>query len=195
MPNHCENILTVKGSRAKEFFDACQAEGPVYKNETKNGEFGFTFHALCPVPLRILRQTYSDAGHRWQTRNWGTKWNAYDIHIQKVESDEIDVYFSTAWSPAEGWMAMAAAAFPDLRFEYRYAENGAFFVGEVVYENGKIIHSFDRHNGDDAFWAFAEKHFGWSKSAHMEDDDDEYDDNGYIIEHGDPVSSVDSEEV
>tara|TARA_A100001391_G_scaffold37546_1_gene20729 strand:- start:296 stop:796 length:501 start_codon:yes stop_codon:yes gene_type:complete len=43
-----------------------------------------------------------DRWYDWQIRNWGTKWNTYDDHLEYEEGDTTLSYsFTTAWSPPE----------------------------------------------------------------------------------------------
>ncbi len=71
----------------------------------------FDFNRIIPAPAFIMRAGNLKSGSReektgrnwyeWNTRNWGTKWGAYDLHIEEREPERLAFRFSTAWSVPE----------------------------------------------------------------------------------------------
>lgn len=75
--------------------------------------------------------------YQWAVAAWGTKWSAYNAEI--VEDNTI--IFNTAWSRAMPVIQKLAENFPDIRFEYCWAdEDLGINTGRVELENGEIIH-------------------------------------------------------
>ena len=70
----------------------------------------------------------------WRWREWGTKWNAYE-----VEAGDGVYYFETAWSPATPVIAKLAAMFPTISFRWRWAdENYGENIGDIRYDWGRV---------------------------------------------------------
>lgn len=64
--------------------------------------------------------------YEWRRVHWGTKWNAYEYRIVKPNVIE----FQTAWNGVPGLIEKLAAIFPDVEFEYIFAdEDLGFNVG------------------------------------------------------------------
>lgn len=54
----------------------------------------------------------------WCIEYWGTKWNAYD---QRYEEPNI-IWFNTAWNGVIGLICKLSEIFPDVEFDYSYAD-------------------------------------------------------------------------
>ena len=104
MPNHVTNRIRIHGTVGLEDFKKLIAG--------ENGEIDFS--SIIPPPDNLFtdnlgtkeREQCAAEGrpnwYDWNTDNWGTKWNAYCIHI---ESDwdggdccEMELHFDTAWA-------------------------------------------------------------------------------------------------
>ena len=73
----------------------------------------------------------------WACANWGTKWSAYDTEI--VEDNTI--IFNTAWSRAMPVISKLAEMYPDISFEYQWAdEDFGVNVGVAEFEGGDVVH-------------------------------------------------------
>jgi len=71
----------------------------------------------------------------WSRDNWGTKWNAMNTEL--MDSDSI--YFETAWNGVEPLICALSEKFPDVEFEYKYAdEDTGYNCGEGSVQNGEI---------------------------------------------------------
>lgn len=74
----------------------------------------------------------------WSIQNWGTKWNA--CHTQINDINEPNIYFDTAWSPPLPVINQLSKKYPDLTFEFAFAEEQAgISTGDMVVQNGEII--------------------------------------------------------
>lgn len=85
----------------------------------------------------------------WNRANWGTKWNAYDTEV----SGDDTIIFCTAWSCVAGLIKKLSAMWPDLTFEYTYAdEDTGYNCGRYEFEKGEEKHSFIPEGGsNDAY--------------------------------------------
>lgn len=120
MPNDCHNSMTVSGTpEALKKFKA-SLELPDIQGKTA----AFSFHQLVPVPEEKLNW------YSWCSKNWGTKWEPYDIDMSISES-EVDISFYTAWAPPAAWVKTACHKIPGLIIELSYEEPGMDFAGDI----------------------------------------------------------------
>ena len=154
MPNWCENDLTIEGpvDDLRKFKEAAIGKGakykvdmnlpPEFRSTDEPPESMLSFHALCPVPPKVLAETFNDVGYDWQVNNWGTKWQP---DIAEFE-DNIDldppslIYrFLTAWSPPEEIFKTIAPNWPTLTFTLEYREEGMDFEGVLQLNGDKVL--------------------------------------------------------
>ncbi len=69
----------------------------------------------------------------WNVANWGTKWNAYSC-----ERRAWNVFkFETAWSSVLKLITLISEAFPEISFDYKYAdEDTGYNTGKHTFLNG-----------------------------------------------------------
>ena len=160
MPNHVYQRVEVQGdqTRINEFFT---------NHFTENS---LDFNTFIPMPDELrettspvrnpesernkrLRETYgADNWYDWSCHNWGTKWNSYDNN-RVGNSFE----YQTAWSLPAPILRKIAEGYPDLTFTMRVIEEGGFFAGYIVIQNGDISEKLDEN------WEqFAKNEFGWN---------------------------------
>lgn len=84
----------------------------------------------------------------WRCHNWGTKWNAFWLSVNKFELPpegskklaSLAFQFTTAWSPPEPVFEAMAARYPELNIVVHWSEEGGgkgkfkFAEGEIVSE-------------------------------------------------------------
>ncbi len=82
------------------------------------------------------KQKYGAATwYEWARSNWGTKWSAYNAEI----GEDNTITFNTAWSRAMPVIQKLAENFPDLKFEYCWAdEDLGVNTGMAEFENGEV---------------------------------------------------------
>ena len=74
----------------------------------------------------------------WSIRNWGTKWDCYDVETQ-CNTNEIVLNFLTAWSTPEPIFSAIAAKYPELQISVEYAdEDLGNNCGILNYEYGEL---------------------------------------------------------
>ena len=89
----------------------------------------------------ITKQTYGeslrfpstgiadDRWYDWRVQNWDTKWDCYDVEIVDDDPDQLEVEFSTAWSPPEAICSAIREQYPDLSVSWFYDEPGVEMAG------------------------------------------------------------------
>lgn len=151
MPNHCNNTLTVDGSKAR-IRDFARDHYKMQENWDGEpaGKLGsktlLDFSYAVPYPPLHERLDLSQGWYDWQCNNWGTKWNAYDITpetfpqvLDEIELRESLTYsFDTAWAPPVSWLLQAAEKYPNLTFTLTYEESGMGFAGYHKMKDGKV---------------------------------------------------------
>lgn len=75
--------------------------------------------------------------YEWAIENWGTKWNAYDTDT----ASDNTIIFQTAWSGAMPVISKLAEMYPEISFEFRWAdEDLGSNVGIAEFEGGELVH-------------------------------------------------------
>ena len=167
MPNHVYNSVTLTGSfrdltRLKMLLNMPHECQHVH-NDTDISQFNF-FSLLAPDKsvwdeYYGEEPSYKDLAERvrhstnhwydWNVRNWGTKWNAYDIdYSDTFDNDDIDnnqhsisYHFNTAWSPPYGIITALSKKIEELKlnvtFSWHYEEEQGW-GGEFEYDGNTL---------------------------------------------------------
>ena len=85
MPNWCSNTITINNLSREQVRDLMKY---ISDNE---GRF---FQYFKPRP-----QSEANNWYDWNTKNWGTKWDACETHISEIHKDKIVIMFESAWAP------------------------------------------------------------------------------------------------
>ena len=120
---------------SQEEYDALELK--IITNDlTENERNGGISRGLTKaLSSEYIKKFGTDNWYDWQTRNWGTKWNAYE----QVEHDANELEFDTAWSTPLQAMVHLSKKYPLLTFQVRYAdEDFGYNVGEYTLINGNI---------------------------------------------------------
>ena len=149
MPNWCRNRVTVFGkeediSKISEIFSDKKSifdhiiKSPDWKRlPNEKGEFPKLRQELNKDGS-VFYETYNfpdgkndDRWYHWNIQNWGTKWDitADSVDIESYDSEQLEIEFSTAWSPPEPICKKLRQMFPDLSFSWFYDEPGMEFAG------------------------------------------------------------------
>jgi hypothetical protein len=162
MPNYCSNDLFIQGN--KQSISKLKEE----LFTTKDDEIELTFNNTIPMP-KEYEQT--DEWYDWRCDNWGTKWDAFDTYIiNEEEEEEINVSFTTAWTPPLPFLYALANKYPDVTIECHFIEMGCEICGsfysdemgireqeeEMVYvdDNGKLLTM--ENDGDECVYRYVE---------------------------------------
>lgn len=86
--------------------------------------------------------------YEWRIEHWGTKWNAYEASMVNANTME----FLTAWSGVPELIKKLATKFPDVEFEYIYAdEDLGYNVGSYRMQ-GSDIKNYSPADGSADAW-------------------------------------------
>ena len=70
-----------------------------------------------------------DRWYDWRLQNWDTKWDAYDVEVTDDDPDQVEIQFSTAWSPPEAVCHALREQYPDVSISWFYDEPGVEIAG------------------------------------------------------------------
>ena len=122
MPNHCYNRLTIT---TDDYGLLIQMRDAALMEEEQLLEF------LCP----FTEETDYEYDYDWCVKNWGTKWDIFDVEIVSLEDERpsgftaiLELKFSTAWSPPVEAIEHGAERY-GFDFELTYKEEGMMFTG------------------------------------------------------------------
>ena len=151
MPNHTSTKLEITGSKEeiKAFVDKAKSaeEGQFDLNvfvpmpeELNTGE-GLAFDKKSDSEL--IEKYGSDNWYDWSVKNWGSKWNCYDVGEWDWSSTFAVITYQTAWSPVTQFYLTVSKDYPTLTFEHSFADEGGGFLGSEKIKNGEIVKSVD----------------------------------------------------
>lgn len=130
MPNHVENIITLKGDEQKirEMLEII-----------KNDDYGLgtvDFNKGIPMPE-------SCDWYEWSINNWGTKWTAYGYDKNTDYSKNENLWFQTAWSAPHPILQKLSEMYPTITFEHQWAdEDLGMNCGKREYSGGEVIDEY-----------------------------------------------------
>lgn len=103
-------------------------------------DFVKTFGARrCPKHMAIQVSDHPTFWWNWNIHNWGTKWNASDPYLERLDDTHIVYHFQTAWSPPSLIVRTLAEQHPTLSFEHSYCEGGMGYAGRAIYTGGTLL--------------------------------------------------------
>ena len=93
----------------------------------------------------------------WSCNNWGTKWNAYSSNINIISDSSVKIYFDTAWDGVPNLIRKLIEMYPDLNFEYKFAdENMGYNTGVGYTDEGGFNFYYNEDESDEAIATYAE---------------------------------------
>ena len=150
MPNWCYNRINVYGDsdtvdQVKEIHDIFENHKDPFNQIFPIPDFKTIPNEKGELPIleqiknpdgSILCETYNfpdgkndDRWYHWCIANWGTKWDAYELDIEYLDDEQLELTFSTAWSPPEGIVEKLKEKYPELNFSCFYDEPGMEVAG------------------------------------------------------------------
>ena len=150
MPNHTDNRVILS-------HDDTQMIDMIYN--IMNTEDTPLCQTLIPMDEALLD---NEGWYDWRIDNWGTKWDIYEAHCDRMYANTLVLAFFTAWSPP----------FPifdkltDMGFEVtaRYLDEGWMYIGEYN-SDGDHVH-FD--NVEDVVTEYEELDYEFGISEQIE---------------------------
>lgn len=82
--------------------------------------------------------------YKAQVNEWGTKWDACDPSLTRINQETAELTFNTAWAAPEPVLQALARKYPELNFEYYCTEESDAFYTYGQSEDGE----FDLHYVD-----------------------------------------------
>lgn len=141
MPNWCDNEVWITGNadELRELFR--EASKPNERYDESEHAIKFLMDNLMPIPEGYLDDS---RWYDWSIENWGTKWDLnqeYDeTRVYYTEGDtEGGLNYLTAWGPNRKFWRSISKRFPSLRIDLRYVEEGMFFMGQEIIQNGETL--------------------------------------------------------
>ena len=140
MPNHITNVVMLSG-------DKKQIETLI--NSIKGEDKNLSFATYIPEPTQYPKivetgsvlDTMPD-WYLWRLKNWGTKWDAYEVSQWVNEGTSYKISFLTAWSTPLLAIETLSKLYPEIEISCRFAdEDTGSNVGEYRFLNGEM--SFD----------------------------------------------------
>lgn len=181
MPNHVFNNIKVTGSE-----EAITA----FKEKAHFDEREFSYWHFVTPPAEALTsgEYWATRGYvkgeetgftpnnwyEFNTREWGTKWDSYDIDVQ-IAPKSFFASFSSAWSPPMPVFQAMVEQHPELEFEFYWCEEQDW-GGEAIGAGGhfSIVKEWDIPDSHADYVAL-----GWEGRCSCESEDDQeywYDD-------------------
>ncbi len=119
MPNHVKNILTITGKKK----ELNSLKNFVHDKENKNL---FSLNNILPMPpedeLDNVHLNVMPKWYNWRVENWGTKWDAYEVEMTRVDDKTLNYIFLTAWASPIYALVALSEKYPNLEFKLMFAD-------------------------------------------------------------------------
>jgi hypothetical protein len=165
MPNYCYNSLYVSGNKEilADFVSKTLVPQDMSSEDKYSEDHRFTFNILHPTPKALeadfaplpklenetdeeykerlaenVRLYGAEDWYRWHIDNWGTKWDCSSSYVSKLDENNLDVKFHTAWSPPIEWFEKVIPMYPKLNFCLLFDEEAYQYCGRLTGINGEI---------------------------------------------------------
>ena len=121
MPNHTDNRVILSHADSQKI-DA------IYN--VMNTDDTELLNHIIPMPPE---EEIASGWYDWRLDNWGTKWDIYETHCNRIDANTLSMTFYTAWSPP----IPVFDKLVDMGFEVnaRYLDEGWMYIGE--YDNSE----------------------------------------------------------
>ena len=111
----------------------------------KGGPFGLGI--TQETSDRLIEKYGTNDWYEWAVKNWGTKWDCYDVTSWDITEDgditSAGINYQTAWSPVTKAWETISKNYPSLEFFHEFADEGGGFVGNQLIQNGDIVEDND----------------------------------------------------
>jgi hypothetical protein len=183
MPNHVTNIIDLQCDDQKEI------DAVIQYVAAKEGDRLFDFDNILPMPeairenLKLCREASErflngdtsggsppSLWYDWCWDNWETKWNSYAQETRKNGFE-----FQTAWSSIPELIKLLSKKFPNVRFNYKYAdEDIGHNVGELIILNGNSTEFIPKGGSKEAYDLAFEILPGYKEDYIFDEEDNTY---------------------
>jgi len=156
MPNHCHNRVTFYSdntedvAKLKKIFtdentftqiipEPDWPNTPIMTNEVNRSPLYEPRGKVGELPVKredpwtryefLSTGKSDDRWYDWRVQNWDTKWDAYDVVVTDDDEEQLEVEFSTAWSPPEAICSALREQYPDVSISWFFDEPGCEIAG------------------------------------------------------------------
>ena len=131
MPNHTDNRVILSHEDPKQI-------DMIYN--IMNTEDTPLCQTLIPMPKELEgTEGLSDGPnwYNWRLSNWGTKWDIYEAHCDRIDANQLNISFLSAWSPPDRVFHKLV----EMGFEIdaRYFDEGWMYIGWFLQEDGQLL--------------------------------------------------------
>lgn len=136
MPKELEDTVSPMSIISEKEYEAQEKRIATGELNEREKLWGGISRSLTAKLSREYKQKFgADNWYDWKCYNWGTKWGAYDVTVEKNV-----IQFNTAWATAPEIITELSNIFPTLMFSVEYAdEDTGYNVGTYDCEEGTII--------------------------------------------------------
>ncbi|MDA2919714.1 hypothetical protein MYX76_09530 [Desulfobacterota bacterium AH_259_B03_O07] len=135
MPKELENTRSPAWIvKEKEYEQAVKKE----KKESKKSGFALALPITKKMSKEFFKKFGADNWYDWNTKNWGTKWNARGAKLIDEWGDGAEYTFDTAWSSPLAWLEKVSLLYPNTDFLLKYEGEGMEFIGVAKANDGKV---------------------------------------------------------
>lgn len=142
MPNWCSSTLDITGPKD-------EIQSIIQTN--------LNFEKILPTPIDLIPDTcvcsemtefqmqsnlatYGyETWYGWCIENWGTKWSANNVVLERFNDTTIQATMDTAWSLPLEILKKISVDHPNCTLNIDCEEESGFFVGDCTILNGEII--------------------------------------------------------
>jgi hypothetical protein len=125
MPNHTDNRIILSHEDPQQI-------DMIYN--IMNTEDTPLCQSLIPMPPE---EEIASGWYDWRLEHWGTKWDIYDAHCDRIDANQLNISFLSAWSPPEKVFHKLV----EMGFEIdaRYLDEGWMYIGWFIHEDGQLL--------------------------------------------------------
>jgi hypothetical protein len=155
MPNWCYNKTTITGNRDEllkfknglqwntNCYTICESFFPCPQElrDTVSGFFGDSEkQAELEAKSQANIEKYGYANwYDWSNAMWGSKWGDCETVMEFDGEKQIVLSYNSAWSPITEALQKISTDFPLLKFHTQVDEEGGFFAGVIVIQDGETL--------------------------------------------------------
>lgn len=110
--------------------------------EYYRGEYGTDGRGVVYTKLEMEYLGLVD-WYNWNIANWGTKWDAYDVQLDRQDDNYLAIHFSSAWSPPEPVVHAMQEQHPELAISMEFDESGMMFRGSIETDGSVYTEEYD----------------------------------------------------
>jgi len=152
LPQELEGSCSPPRIVSQEEYDAQEIRLAKKEYTEEEIKFGVTRGITKTIEQERIQKYGCADWYVWQTKNWGTKWNAYSQSCS--ESGEIQ--FETAWSTPSELILKLSQKYPEAVFCVKFAdEDFGHNVGQYCCQDGEVIDSLIPDGGSELAYQMA----------------------------------------